>query len=77
MDNFIYSIFDNVNIIAIIGSILILIVSIVLSTILFIFSTKIKDDKSHRRKAIISGIAILLVGFSGCGILISILPLLK
>ena len=29
MENFIYSIFDNVNIIAIIGSILILIVSIV------------------------------------------------
>lgn len=77
MDNFIYSIFDNVNIIAIIGSILILIVSIVLSTILFIFSTKIKDDKSQRRMAIISGIAILLVGVSGCGILISILTLFK
>lgn len=77
MDNFIYSIFDNVNTIAIIGSILIVIVSIVLSTILFNFSTKIKDDKSQRIKAIISGIAILLVGFSGSGFLISILTLLK
>ncbi|HEP1288761.1 TPA: hypothetical protein VB376_002407 [Staphylococcus aureus] len=72
MGNDIYSIFDNVLMIAIIGSILVLIVSTVLSIILLTFSSKIKDDKSQRRKTIISGIAILLVVVSGCGILMSI-----
>ncbi|OAW62151.1 hypothetical protein [Staphylococcus epidermidis] len=72
MENVIYSIFDNVYIIAIIGSIVVLIVSTVLSIILLTFSSKIKDVKSQRRKTIISGIAILLVGVSGCGLLMSI-----
>ncbi|HHB2761479.1 TPA: hypothetical protein ACN8GG_002821 [Staphylococcus aureus] len=72
MGNGIYSIFDNVHIIAIIGSILVLIVSTILSIILLTFSSKIKDDKSQRRKTIISVIAILLVGVSGFGILMTI-----
>lgn len=70
VENFISGIFDNVYIVTIIGAILVAIASIALSTIIFIYSKNIKEDRSEHRKAIFSGIAILVVGICGCGILI-------
>lgn len=70
VENFISGIFDNVYIVTIIGAILVVIVSLALSTILFMYSKNIKEDRSQHRMAIISGIAILVVGICGCGILI-------
>lgn len=70
MRDIIYGIFDSSYILGIVGAILVLIASIALSIMLFIFSTEIKEDIARRRKAIISGILILLVGFCGFGFLI-------
>lgn len=70
VENFISGIFDNVYIVTIIGAILVVIVSIALSTIIFIYSKNIKEDRSQHRMSIFSGIAILVVGICGCGILI-------